>query len=104
MNIIRESWTIKSIHQVILKKIFLKIIRCREKEKWWNFNEGFYVPEGEDSFLGEPSQASSDSKYEGEDSEGRVHRHQWGTEASCAFIADQQQQEAEEADSVLKNN
>lgn len=62
-----------------------------------------YVPEAEDSLLSKSSEASGDSEYEGQDSEGGVHWHQGGAEASSALIADQQQQEAEETDSVLEN-
>lgn len=63
----------------------------------------FYIPKAEDCLLSKSGDASADSKYEGEDPEGRVDRHQGGTEASGSLIADQQQQEAEEADSVLEN-
>lgn len=57
--------------------------------------------DAEESLLSKSSEASTDAKYEGKDSEGGVDGYQGGTETSSSLIADQQQQEAEEADSVL---
>lgn len=64
--------------------------------------ETFYIPEAEDCLLSKSGEAGADTKNEGKDSEGCVDRHQGGTEASSSLIADQQQQEAEETDSVLR--
>lgn len=62
----------------------------------------FYVPKSEDSLLSEAGQAGSDSKHEGKDPEGGVDGHETGAETGGAFVADQQQEEAEEAECVLE--
>lgn len=66
------------------------------------YNKKKYIPKGEECLLSKSGEASSDAKYEGEDAEGRVDRYERGTEAGRAFIADQQEKEAEETDCVLE--
>lgn len=60
-----------------------------------------YIPKSKDGFFSKSGEAGSDAEDEGQDTESCVDRDQGSAETSGALIADQQQEETEEADCVL---
>lgn len=65
--------------------------------------KGNYIPKSEECLLSKSGKASCYAKHERKDAEGRVDRDERGAEAGRAFVADQQEKEAEESDCVLES-